>query len=372
MLIGIPKEIKDHEFRVGATPSGVRALVAAGHAVRVESGAGARIGFGDDLYRAVGAEIVPGPAEVYEAEMILKVKEPQPGEFPLLREGQILFGYLHLAPAPELAAALLARKVVGIAYETVTDSQGATVLLTPMSEVAGRLAAQAGASALQMISGGNGTLLGGVPGVPPARVVVLGGGTVGTNAAKMAIGLGADVTLLDISHARLRRLDDVFGSRLKTCYSEPQAIEEFTRAADLVIGAIYLPGKRAPKLLSRATVAAMAPGSVLVDVAIDQGGCAETSRPTSHSAPTYIEHGVVHYCVTNMPAACARTSTLALTQATLPYALRIAAKGYRQALTDDRGLRDGLNLCLGQITHPAVAQDLDRAFVPPDQALGGT
>jgi alanine dehydrogenase len=369
MLIGIPKEIKDHEFRVGATPAGVRALSTAGHRVLIESGAGTRIGFTDELYRQAGGHIVDTPADVYMADMIVKVKEPQPSEYSLLRDGQILFGYLHLAPAPELTRALLERGSVGIAYETVTDASDATPLLVPMSEVAGRLAIQAGAHALEMENGGNGTLLGGVPGVLPGKVTILGGGTVGANAAKMAIGLGADVTLLDVNLHRLRQLDDIFGTTLKTCYSEPEAIERLTRDADLVIGSILLPGKRAPKLLTRATIAAMKNGAVLVDVAIDQGGCSETSRPTTHSHPLYVEEGVVHYCVTNMPAACARTSTLALTQATLPYALQLADLGYHEALAGNAGLRGGLNVHRGKVTHAGVAQDLGLPYTPADQVI---
>jgi alanine dehydrogenase len=357
MRIGIPKETKDHEYRVGATPAGVAALVSAGHEVLVETAAGARIGFSDEMYRAAGATVA-SVDEVYGCDLIVKVKEPQPAEIPRLRAGQVLFCYLHLAPDPELTRQLLERKVVGIAYETIVDSQGSLPLLVPMSEVAGRLSVQAGATALQMANGGNGTLLGGVPGVPPGKVVILGGGVSGIHAAKMAIGLGADVTILDVNLARLRYLDDVFGMKLKTRFSDPYAIAETTREADLVIGAVLLPGKRAPMLLSRETIRSMKPGSVLVDIAIDQGGCSETSRPTSHSQPTYIEEGVVHYCVTNMPGATARTSTLALTQATLPFAVEIAAKGYRQALLENPALRGGLNVHLGKVTHPAVAADL--------------
>lgn len=369
MLIGIPKEIKDHEYRVGATPAGVAQLTLPGHQVRVETGAGTKIGYADDAYRAAGAEIVAGPAQVYAADLIVKVKEPQPSELPLLRTGQTLFCYLHLAADAELTRALIERKIVGIAYETVTDAQGGTPLLLPMSEIAGRLSIQAGARCLEMAGGGNGTLISGVPGVPPAKVVILGGGAVGSNAARMAIGLGADVTLLDISQARLRYLEDVFGARLKTCYSDAHAISELIPDADLVVGAIYLQGKRAPKLISRTNIASMRPGSAFVDVAIDQGGCAETSRPTSHSHPTYIEEGVVHYCVTNMPAACARTSTQALTQVTLPYALRLANQGWRQAMIADTHLRSGLNLCLGNVSHPAIAADLGYTLIPAGQLL---
>ncbi|MBT9540028.1 alanine dehydrogenase [Thiobacillus sp.] len=361
MRIGIPKEIKDHEYRVGVTPAGVSALTARGHEVLVETLAGARIGFDDAQYEAAGA-MIAGRNEAYGCDMVIKVKEPQPSEVALLREGQVLFCYLHLAPEPDLTRELLARKVIGIAYETVTDAQGMLPLLIPMSEVAGRIAVQAGATALQIANGGSGVLLGGVPGVAPGRVVILGGGASGLNAAKMALGLGAEVTVLDISLARLRYLDDVFGMRVKTRFSEPVAIAELTREADLVIGAVLVPGKRAPRLLTREMVKAMQPGSALVDIAIDQGGCAETSRPTTHSAPTYIEHGVVHYCVTNMPGAAARTATLALTQATLPLALELADKGYAQALREHPGLRAGLNVYRGRVTHPAVAADLGYAL----------
>lgn len=362
MRIGIPKEIKDHEYRVGVTPAGVSALMARGHTVLVETAAGARIGFSDAMYEAAGA-MIAGQREIYGCEMVVKVKEPQPSEVALLREGQILFCYLHLAPEPELTRGLLDRKVIGIAYETVTDAQGRLPLLIPMSEVAGRLAVQAGATALQIANGGSGVLLGGVPGVAPGKVVILGGGVAGLNAAKMALGLGAEVSVLDVDPARLRHLDDVFGMRVKTRYAEPAAIAELTREADLVVGAVLIPGKRAPRLLSRTMIEAMKPGSALVDIAIDQGGCADTSRPTTHSHPTYVEAGVVHYCVTNMPGAAARTATLALTAATLPLALELADKGTR-ALLDHPGLRDGLNVYRGRVTHPAVAADLGYVCEP--------
>ena len=368
MRIGVPKEIKDHEYRVGVTPAGVSALKSHGHEVLVEAGAGVRIGFSDAMYETAGA-MLTGRSEVYGCDMIIKVKEPQPSEVELLREGQLLFCYLHLAPEPELTRGLLEKKVVGIAYETVTDALGTLPLLTPMSEVAGRLSVQAGATALQIANGGSGVLLGGVPGVAPGKVVILGGGVSGINAAKMAVGLGADVTILDINLARLRYLDDVFGSRVKTRYSEPAGIAELVHEADLVIGAVLIPGKRAPQLLTRDMIQSMKPGSAFVDIAIDQGGCAETSRPTSHSVPTYVEHGVVHYCVTNMPGATARTSTLALTQATLPLALELANKGYARALLDNPGLQDGLNVFRGQVTHPAVAADLGYALEPVKTAL---
>jgi alanine dehydrogenase len=369
VLIGVPKEIKNHEYRVGVTPGGTRSLVAAGHDVLVQGGAGLRIGFSDEMYRAVGARIAASAAEIYACPLVVKVKEPQPAELPLLHEGQALFTYFHLAAAPELTARLLERKIVAIAYETVSEARDTLPLLTPMSEVAGRIAIQAGATALQMANGGNGTLLGGVPGVAPARVVVLGGGTVGTQAARMALGAGADVTILDINLNRLRYLDDVFGARLKTRYSEMHALEELVLGADLVVGAVLIPGKRAPKLLSRQLIQSIRPGGVLVDVAIDQGGCAETSRPTTHSEPTYVEEGVVHYCVTNMPAACARTSTQALTNATLPYVLQLAGLGWRQALRDNAGLCAGLNLCLGEVVHPRVADDLGYAYCAPQKAM---
>lgn len=370
MLIGIPKEIKNHEYRVGVTPAGVHALVTSGHEVLVESGAGGRIGYDDRQYAAAGARIVASAAEVYGCPLIVKVKEPQPAEWQLLHEGQVLFTYFHLAAEPELTARLLERKIVAVAYETVSDAQGGLPLLTPMSEMAGRIAIQAGATALQLANGGSGVLLGGVPGVSPAKVAVLGAGAVGTQAARMALGAGADVTILDISLNRLRYLDDVFGPRLKTRYSEAHAIGELVREADLVVGSVLIPGKRAPRLITRGMVAAMRPGSVLVDVAIDQGGCAETSHPTTHTQPTYVEEGVVHYCVTNMPAACARTSTQALANATLPYALRLASLGWREALRGDAGLRNGLNLCLGSVTHPRVAEDLGYLHEPAEDFVG--
>lgn len=370
MKIGIPKEIKDHEFRVGATPSGVKALTEAGHEVVVETGAGAAIGFSDALYRGAGARL-GSREEVYACPMIIKVKEPQSSEFPLLWEGQVLFTYLHLAPDPVQTRALVERKVVAIAYETVTDKHGHLPLLVPMSEVAGRLAIQAGAAALQMINSGRGVLLGGVPGVSPGRVVVVGGGIVGTQAARMALGLGADVTLLDVNLERLRQLDDLYGPALKTRYSDSYTLGELVREADLVVGAVLIPGKQAPKLITRDHIKTMKQGAVLVDVAIDQGGCAETSRPTTHSDPLYAVDGVVHYCVANMPGAVAHTSTWALTQATLPYALELANKGYRRALAERPGLRDGLNVCLGKITNKNVADDLGYAYTPPEQALQG-
>lgn len=368
MKIGVPKEIKDHEFRVGVTPAGARALVAAGHELLVQSRAGEAIGFADDHYTAVGAKVVATVAEIYACPMVIKVKEPQASEFPLLHEGQLLFTYLHLAPDPEQTRHLLQQKVVGVAYETVTDAHGQLPLLVPMSEVAGRIAIQAGAAGLQMINGGRGVLLGGVPGVARGKVVIIGGGVVGTEAAKMALGLGADVTVLDRSLQRLRQLDDLFGPALKTRFSEPHALEELIPQADLLIGAVLIPGHSAPKLVSRALVKKMQKGAVIVDVAIDQGGCIETSRPTSHSSPMYIDEGVVHYCVTNMPGACARTATMALTNATLPYALQLAAEG-EKALLNNAGLRNGLNVYKGQVTNRAVAEDLGYEYVAAEQLL---
>ncbi len=368
MKIGIPKEIKDHEFRVGATPSGVKALVEAGHEVLIERDAGTAIGFDDEAYRSAGA-LLGDRAAVYACPMILKVKEPQPSEVPLLWEGQVLFAYLHLAPDPVQTQALVERKVVAIAYETVTDRRGHLPLLVPMSEVAGRLAIQAGANALQMIHGGRGVLLGGVPGVPPGKVVIIGGGIVGSQAARMALGLGAEVTLLDVNLERMRELDDLFGPALKTRYSDSYAVNELVRQADLVVGAVLIPGKQAPKLITRDHIKHMKQGAVLVDVAIDQGGCAETSRPTTHSDPTYLIDGVVHYCVANMPGAVAHTSTWALTHATLPYALQLANKGWRLALKDNAGLREGLNVCAGHVTNRAVAEDLGHDYVPVEQVL---
>lgn len=364
MLIGVPKEIKDHEYRVGATPDMVAALKAQGHVVMVQKGAGEKIGFLDVMYQNAGAQMVESAADIYKAGMIIKVKEPLAAEFPLLNEGQILFCYLHLAPDPEQTKHLIEKKVIAIAYETVTDKQKRLPLLTPMSEMAGRIAIQAGAAALQMAGGGRGVLLGGIPGVPPGKVVVIGGGVVGTHAARMALGLGANVTILDRSLSRLRELDDLFGPALKTEYSSPTAVEQEVIHADLVVGAVLIPGKTAPRLVTKEMVKKMQPGAVIVDVAIDQGGCCETSRPTSHSNPTYIVDGVVHYCVTNMPGACARTSTMGLTNATMPYAIKIAA-GYQQALQEDPGLMEGLNVYKGQVTNPYVAQDLGYEYKDP-------
>ena len=369
MQIGVPKEIKNHEYRVGMTPSGVKTLTALGHSVFVEKDAGTRIGFSDAMYVEAGAEIVNTPAEVYAKPMVVKVKEPQQSEFPLMHEGQVLFTYLHLAPDPEQTRNLLEQKVIGIAYETVTDSNGRLPLLVPMSEVAGRIAIQAGATSLQMAHGGNGTLLGGVPGVQPARVLVIGGGVVGTQSAKMAVGLGAEVTVVDKDLDRLRYLDDVFGPAMKTRYADSATIAELAVESDLVIGAVLIPGKQAPKLITRETISSMKNGSVIVDVAIDQGGCIETSRATTHSEPTYEIDGVVHYCVANMPGACARTSTLALTNATLPYVEELACKGWFDAIKDNAGLRNGLNIFKGSVTNYHVAEDLGYSYMDPAQVI---
>lgn len=371
MKIGIPREIKDHEFRVGATPDGVRALCSAGHEVSVETGAGLAIGYADALYAQAGATIAATPVQIYACDMVIKVKEPQPAEIPLLRAGLILFCYLHLAAARELTEQLMRSRVTSIAYETVLDEQGNLPLLTPMSAVAGRLSVQMGAWALTMVNGGRGVLLSGVPGVAPGKVAILGGGTVGTNAARIAVGIGADVTLLERNPARLRGLEEQFGAKLKTRHSDFAAIEQCVREADLVIGAVLIPGKHAPRLISRKLVQSMRHGSVIVDVSIDQGGCAETSRPTTHSQPIYVEEGVVHYCVANLPAATALTSTHALTNATLPYALTLANQGVARAMLEDPGLMKGLNVCAGRITHASLAEDLGYPALAPEQALAG-
>lgn len=369
MIIGIPKEIKVHEYRVGATPEMVRVLAANGHKMVVQSGAGVQIGFSDEDYRSLGAEVVNTAAEVYKCEMIVKVKEPQENEFQHMHEGQLLFCYLHLAPDPIQTKNLLEKKVIAIAYETVTDTKGRLPLLVPMSEIAGRISIQVGATSLQMNHGGKGLLLGGVAGVAPARVVIIGGGVVGTEAARMAMGLGANVTIFDKDISRLRELDSLYGPFLRTMYSTPSSLEEAVTRADLVIGAVLIPGKTAPKLVTRGMINKMSPGSVIVDVAIDQGGCTETSRPTTHADPTYVVNGVVHYCVTNMPGACARTSTLALTHATMDYVLAIANKGYVKALKDDPGLLRGLNIIKGHVTNTSVAHDLGYDCLPLEAAL---
>jgi alanine dehydrogenase len=370
MLIGVPKEVKTHEYRVGLVPGSVRELAHRGHEIVVEAGAGAAIGFDDRAYQAAGAQTLANAGEVFAAaEMIVKVKEPQPPEVALLRRDQILFTYLHLAADRELTRGLIRSGVIAIGYETVTDARGGLPLLAPMSEVAGRMSVQVGAHCLEKEQGGIGVLLGGVPGVPAAKVVILGGGVAGTNAARMAMGMEAYVTVIDRSLPRLYELDLQFGAQLHTLYSTMANIEHEVAAADLVIGAVLIPGAAAPRLVSRDLVRAMRPGTVVVDISIDQGGCFETSRPTTHAAPTYIEEGVVHYCVTNMPAAVARTSTVALNNATLPFVLALADRGWRGALDEDLHLRDGLNICRGQVTHPAVAHDLGLPLTPFNAAL---
>lgn len=369
MRVGCPREIKNHEYRVGLPPGSVREYVAHGHDVLVETGAGAGIGADDNAYRAAGAKIAKTAAEVFEkADMIVKVKEPQPQEWAQLREGQILYTYLHLAPDPEQTKGLLASGVTAIAYETVTDERGGLPLLAPMSEVAGRLAIQAGATALQKANGGRGVLLGGVPGVLPARVAVIGGGVVGLNAARMAVGLGADVTVIDRSIPRLRQLDDIFAGRIHTRYSTVEALEEECFAADVVVGAVLIPGAAAPKLVSREMLSGMKPGAVLVDVAIDQGGCFETSHPTTHSQPTYEVDGIIHYCVANMPGAVPVTSAHALNNATLHHGLQLADRGLK-AIVDDPHLRNGLNVHKGRITNRAVAEALGYELAEPKAAL---
>jgi len=370
MRVGVPKEIKNHEYRVGLTPASVHELVAHGHEVMVQAGAGAEIGLSDDQYVTAGASIVGAAPEMFaRAEMIVKVKEPQPAECAMLREGQILYTYLHLAPDPEQTAALVRSGAVCIAYETITGPGGGLPLLAPMSEVAGRMAIQAGASHLEKSKGGMGLLLGGVPGVAAGHVVILGAGVVGTNALQMAVGAGARVTVLDKNVDRLRQLDLVFGNRIATQFSSTHAVEEAVLSADLVIGGVLVPGAAAPKLVTRAMVARMKKGSVVVDVAIDQGGCFETSHPTTHADPTFMVDGVVHYCVANMPGAVARTSTFALNNATIFHAVALADKGWRQALRDDANLKNGLNVCQGKVTHAAVARDLGYDYVPADTLL---
>jgi alanine dehydrogenase len=370
MLVGVPKEIKDNEFRVGMTPATVAELTHHGHSVLVETSAGLGSGLTDDEYRAAGAAIVDGAAEIFaRAEMIVKVKEPQANERRMLRSGQTLFTYLHLAPDRPQTEDLIASGAVCIAYETVTSSTGGLPLLAPMSEVAGRLAPQVGAHALEKASGGRGILLGGVPGAPAADVVIIGGGVSGANAATIALGMGAHVTILDRSIEVLRRLAAQFDGRVQTIFSTRAAIAEFVGRADMVIGAVLVPGASAPKLITREMLGTMKPGSVIVDIAIDQGGCAETSRPTTHSHPTYVVDGVVHYCVANMPGAVARTSTFALNNATLPFTLALANKGWRKALSDDPHLRAGLNICAGHVTCEPVAIAHGLPYLPAETML---
>jgi alanine dehydrogenase len=372
MKIGLPKEIKDNEYRVGLTPAGVRAFTDAGHNVFVEKAAGEGSGFGNELYEKAGAKILETADDVWgEGDMIVKVKEPIAPEYPRMRENQLLFTYLHLAPEPELTKQLMEHKVSGVAYETITDARGTLPLLTPMSEVAGRMSVQVGATYLEKMNGGRGILLGGVPGVTAGRVVIIGGGVVGTEAAKMAIGLGAHVTIIDRNLDRLRQLDDIFLSKVQTLASSRYAIEEAISSADLVIGAVLIVGAAAPKLVTREMLKLIPNGAVLVDVAVDQGGCFETTHATTHSNPTYYEEGVLHYCVANMPGAVPRTSTFALTNATLPYALDLANKGLEQAIKDDKGLLEGVNTFGGKLTYEAVAASQNLDYTPLDTMVDG-
>ncbi|MCA3555670.1 alanine dehydrogenase [Aestuariivirga sp.] len=370
MLIGVPKEIKNHEYRVGMTPTSVKEAVRHGHEVWVQANAGAGIGATDADYTAAGARIIATAAEIFaRAEMIVKVKEPQAVERQMLRPGQVLYTYLHLAPDPEQTRDLVASGAVCIAYETVTSPRGGLPLLAPMSQVAGRMSVQSGAHCLEKAQGGRGVLLGGVPGVAPAKVVILGGGVVGANAAVVALGMGADVTILEKNVDRMEELVARFGTTIKTVYSTQGAVEDECAAADLVIGGVLIPGAAAPKLVTKAMLKDWKPGSVLVDVAIDQGGCAETSRATTHAEPTYVVDNVIHYCVANMPGGVARTSTFALNNVTLPFALAIANKGWKKALLDDAHLRNGLNVADGKVTYKAVADDLGYAHVPAETLL---
>jgi alanine dehydrogenase len=370
MIIGVPKEIKNHEYRVGMVPASVRELIGQGHQVYVETQAGSGIGFTDDDYKTAGASILATAGEIFkQVEMIVKVKEPQAIERAMLREGQILFTYLHLAPDAEQTKDLIDSKAICIAYETVTDNIGGLPLLAPMSEVAGRMSIQAGAQALEKSNAGRGMLLGGVPGVEPAKVVVIGGGMVGNNAAQMAVGMGAEVVVLDRNTHVLRKLDAQFGNKIKAIYSTADALEKHVLEADLVIGGVLIPGAAAPKLVTKNHIKNMKPGSAIVDVAIDQGGCIETSYATTHAEPTFIVDNVVHYCVANMPGAVPRTSTFALNNATLPYIIQIANKGYRKALNDNNHLLNGLNVINGQVTVKEVAENLGYEFVEPSVAL---
>jgi len=371
MIIGVPKEIKNHEYRVGLTPAGARELVKNGHKVLVQENAALSIGISNELFLAAGAKIISTREEIFaQSDMIIKVKEPQEEECRLLRPGQILFTYLHLAPDPQQTQLLAASGAIAIAYETITDSNGQLPLLTPMSEVAGRMSIQAGAHCLEISQKGNGTLLGGVPGVAPGKVIIIGGGVVGENAARMAMGLGADVSIIDINLSRLKQLDNLYGPLLKTLYSTTDVLESAVRSADLVVGGVLIPGAAAPKLVTAEMISTMKPGSVIVDVAIDQGGCFETSHATTHQAPTYLVDNIVHYCVANMPGAVARTSTFALTQATLPYIINLANKGLVKALGDNAHFRKGLNLYKGEVTCEPVAEALGYDYLSPEKALG--
>lgn len=372
MKIGLPKEIKDNEYRVGLTPAGVNALINAGHEVFVENRAGEGSGFANELYEKEGATILGTADEIWQTgDMIVKVKEPIAPEYPRMREDQLLFTYLHLAPEFELTKQMMERGITGVAYETITDKQGRLPLLTPMSEVAGRMSVQVGATFLEKMNGGKGILLGGVPGVPAANVVILGGGVVGTEAAKMAVGLGAKVTIIDINLDRLRQLDDIFLSKVQTLASSRYSIHEAISHADVVIGGVLVVGAAAPKLVTRDMLKDIPSGSVLVDVAVDQGGCFETTHATTHSNPTYYEEGVLHYCVANMPGAVPRTSTFALTNATLPYALALANKGFEQAIRDDAGLAEGVNTYAGKLTYEAVAESQNLEYTPLESMIDG-
>ena len=370
MIVGLPKEIKDNEYRVGLTPAGVRALTDASHQVIVEKSAGEGSGFEDALYQKAGAQIIDSADDVWaRAEMIVKVKEPIEPEYPRMREGQLLFTYLHLAPDRKLTQELLKRKVTGIAYETITDRRGGLPLLTPMSEVAGRMAIQVGAHYLEKMAGGRGILLGGVPGVPAARVVILGGGVVGTNAAKIAVGMGSHVTIIDNNLDRLRELDDIFLSKISTLASSAYMIHDAISTADLIVGAVLVPGASAPMLVTKNMLRDVPNGAVIVDVAVDQGGCIETTHPTTHSNPTYYVEGVLHYCVANMPGAVPRTSTFALTNATLPYALKLANKGFFEAIRSDAGLKAGVNTYAGHCTYEAVAASQGLPYISIDALI---
>lgn len=370
MIIGLPREIKDNEYRVGLTPAGVKTLHDHGHTVLVEKGAGTGSGISDDEYRTAMGQIVASADEVWQrAEMVIKVKEPVGPEYQRMREGQILFTYLHLAPDLKLTQVMLERRVTGVAYETITNDEGHLPLLTPMSEVAGRMAVQIGAFYLQKPEGGRGVLMGGVPGVLPAKVSIVGGGVVGINSIKIAVGMGANVTVLDKNLERLRYLDDIFGAKIRTLMSNPYTVQEAIANADLVIGAVLIPGASAPHLVTRPMLSTMHKGAVIVDVAVDQGGCIETTRPTTHSDPTFYVDDVLHYCVANMPGAVPRTSTFALTNATLPFAMKLANKGFKDAIVKDRHLKAGVNTYAGHITYEAVAESQGLAYKPIDDLL---
>ncbi len=370
MLIGVPKEIKVHEYRVGLTPAGVVEFIANGHTVIIEKSAGAGVGFADEDYTKAGASIINTAKEIFaKAQMIIKVKEPQKAECEMLRKDQLLFTYLHLAPDPNQTAGLIKSGCIALAYETVTDNEGRLPLLAPMSEVAGRMAVQAGMHHLEKAQGGSGVLLAGVPGVFPGKVVIIGGGFVGENAARIALGSGADVTILDRSLPRLKELDTIYGPLLKTRYSDKASVKELIESADLIVGAVLLPGAAAPKIVSKAMLKTMKKGSVIVDVAIDQGGCFETSKATTHQDPTFVVDDIVHYCVANMPGGVAKTATLALTNATLPFAITLANKGWKQACNDDKHLKNGLNIINGKVVYKAVADALNYDYHPPSDFI---